>query len=358
MPIEPSSFRERADGGKGGPLQSDPAEHVAPRIRAQAAEIIATVLAGTESGQATARTQLRELLAANPDRPEVALVEHLIALRRRTGSSSAPANFGPLTGSPSPAPVTQVGSRVESMLQGRMLITAFQPICSLSHGGVVGAQALTRFFSEVGGEAADWFAMAKQELLGSELEFAALESALEAAQDLPPHLYVALKISPATCLDPLLPELLNDCPLDLGRLVLELTEEMTREQPLALAAALAPLRRGGVRLSVDHAGSHFTSLRHIGQLKPDIIKLDRTLVARIEEDPLRSSLAEAMVGFATYLDAVVIAQGIETFAELEAVRNLGVAAVQGYLLGTPTTNTAEWAGWTQVAQRSPKETIL
>lgn len=358
MSIEPSSFPEPADGGKGGPLQSDSADRVAPGIRAQAAEIIATVLAGTESAQATARTQLRELLAANPDRPEVALVEHLIALRKRTGSSGAAASLAPMTGMSSPESITQVGSRVESILQGRMLITAFQPICALSHGGVVGAQALTRFFSEEGDEAADWFATAKKELLGSELEFAALEAALEAAQDLPPHLYVALKISPATCLDPLLPELLTDCSLDLGRLVLELTEEMTREQPVALAAALAPLRRGGVRLAIDHAGSHFTSLRHIGQLKPDFIKLDRTLVAGIEADPLRSSLAEAMVGFANYLDAVVIAQGIETFAELEAVRGLGVAAVQGYLLGTPTTNTEEWAGWTRVAQNSPTETIL
>lgn len=358
MPIEPSSFQERFGGGEGGPLGSQSADNAASGIRAQAADIIATALAGTEPEQSAARTHLSQLLAANPERPEVALVEHLIALRHRTGSSGGPADSEPRTGTSSPKSVAHVGSLMESVLQGRMLITAFQPICDLTHGGVVGTQALTRFFSEGGDEAADWFAMAKKELLGSDLEFAALESALDAAQDLPPHLYVALKISPATCLDPLLPELLNDCSLNLGRLVLELTEAMTREQPVALAAALAPLRRGGVRLAIDHAGCHFTSLRHIGQLKPEIIKLDRALVAGIEEDPMRSSLAEAMVGFAKYLDAVVIAQGIETFAELEAVRGLGVAAVQGYLLGRPTTSTEEWDGWTQVAQKSRTGTNL
>lgn len=98
----------------------------------------------------------------------------------------------------------------------------------------MGVQALTRFLSEGGEEVADWFAQARDQHLESDLEFAALESALAAARLLPDHLYVALKLSAATCLDPLLPGVLEDSPLAPGRLVLELTEAMTREQPAAL----------------------------------------------------------------------------------------------------------------------------
>lgn len=351
MSIEPSSFPDHTNAARESELRNPGTrEGDVPGIREQAAEIIEAVLAGSRPEQAGVRDQLRQYLAANPDRPEQALVEHLIALRSGSALSDVPlVNGAPLeapAGSSLQGSDGHVKSRIEVVLQGRMLVTAFQPICDLSDGSVVGAAALTRFFSEGGDEAADRFAEARDEKLGSELEFAALESALEAAQELPPHLYVVLKLSAATCLDPLLPGVLEDSSIDLGRMVLELTEAMTREQPEALVAALAPLRRNGVRFAIDHAGSHFASIRHIRQLRPDIIKLDRNLVAGMDTDPLRSSLGEAMVGFADHIGAVVIAQGIETFAELEAVREVGATAGHGYLLGRPTASPEDWTAWT------------
>jgi EAL domain-containing protein (putative c-di-GMP-specific phosphodiesterase class I) len=127
---------------------------------------------------------------------------------------------------------------------------------------------------------------------------------------------------------------------------------MTREQPAALAAVLAPLRTSGVRLAIDHAGSYFTSIRHIRQLRPDIIKLDRNLIAGIDTDALRSSLGEAMIGFAEHIGATVIAQGIETPAELAAISGLGATAGQGYLLGRPTTRPEDWNAWSAARQET------
>ncbi|WP_307856979.1 EAL domain-containing protein [Pseudarthrobacter albicanus] len=311
------------------------------------------MLADPAPEQGRVRDQLREHVAAHPGHPETALTEHLISLRSLTrlpaGTSkvrpqAAGSAIQPQTGTPAPS-AAERASRIEAVLKGRMLLTAFQPIYELSTGSVVGVEAFTRFVSDGGDNAGYWFAEAAEARLGSELEFAALESALAAARHLPTHLYVALKLSPATCLDPLLPGLLEESTLAPDRMVLQLTDALTAEQPAALGAALAPLRQRGVRLAIDHAGSYFDSIRHIRQLQPDIIKLDRNLIAGIDTDTLRHAFGEAMVGVAEQLGAALIAEGIETNDELAAVAGLGVTAVQGYFLGRPTTRPQDWAHW-------------
>jgi EAL domain-containing protein (putative c-di-GMP-specific phosphodiesterase class I) len=356
MCMDPSSWpgfpesQPPADPGPGGPSRNDTAG-----VRRQASAIIDTVLSDPAPEQSRVRDQLREHLAAHPGHPETALKEHLISLRTLarlpTGTSKvAPPAAGPAiqpqAGTPAPAAAAaERASRIEAVLKGRMLLTAFQPIYDLSTGSAVGVEAFTRFVTDGGDSAGYWFAEAAEARLGSELEFAALESALAAAQHLPPHLYVALKLSPATCLDPLLPGLLEESMLAPDHMVLELTEALTAEQTAALVAALAPLRQSGVRLAIDHAGSYFDSIRHIRQLQPDIIKLDRSIIAGIDTDTLRHAFSEAMVGFAEQLGAVLIAAGIETNDELAAVAVLGVTAAQGYFLGRPTTRPQDWAHW-------------
>jgi EAL domain-containing protein (putative c-di-GMP-specific phosphodiesterase class I) len=288
---------------------------------------------------------LLEHLAANPGQPEIALAEHLMALRFLTG---VPDEVEGTTVVPAPrAPVSResMSLRIGKVLEGRMLVTAFQPIREISTGDVVGVEAFTRFVSDGGDTAGDWFAAAAAARLGSELEFAALQSALASAQQLPVHLYVALKLSPATCLDPLLPGMLEELMPALDRVVLELTEALTPEQPAALVAALAPLRRRGIRLAVGRVGSYCGSIRHIRQLKPDILKLDRDLVAGIDTGALRHAFGAAMTGFADDLGAGLIAEGIETGDELATLAGLGVTVGQGYYLGRPTIRPRDWAGW-------------
>ncbi|MGY2745562.1 EAL domain-containing protein [Pseudarthrobacter sp. O4] len=354
MSMDPSSLpassesQAPADPAPGGLCRNDTSG-----IRRQASAIIDTVLSDPAPEQGRVRDQLREHFAAHPGHPETALTEHLISLRSLTwlpaGTSKVrpPAAWSaiqPQTGTPAPS-AAERASRIEAVLKGGMLLTAFQPIYEFSTGSVVGVEAFTRFVSDGSDNADYWFAEAAEARLGSELEFTALESALAAAQHLPTHLYVALKLSPATCLDPLLPGLLEESMLAPDRMVLQLTDALTAEQPAALGAALAPLRQRGVRLAIDHAGSYFDSIRHIRHLQPDIIKLDRNLIAGIDTDTLRHAFGEAMVGFAEQLGAALIAEGIETNDELAAVAGLGVTAVQGYFLGRPTTRPQDWAHW-------------
>lgn len=240
--------------------------------------------------------------------------------------------------------------RIERLLLEQMLLTAFQPICELATGEIIGVEALTRFVDDDGGPE-HWFSEAAAVGLTAELEFAAIQSALVAAAGLPSHLYVALNISPETCLDPRLPEFLAASPIAPERLVLELTENLAVAAYAPLVDALAPFRSRGLRIAVDDAGAGFASMRHILHLHPDIIKLDRSLIAGINQAPGQRALGAAMVEFTQQMRAQLVAEGIESEAELNEVRRLGMYAGQGYLLDRPTADPQKWATWGAVGER-------
>lgn len=239
----------------------------------------------------------------------------------------------------------RVRERIDKTVHSQMILTAFQPIHDLTTGTITGVEALARFPSDDGRSPDHWFNEATSVGLGGDLEFAALEAALHNTAKLPEHLYMALNLSPETCLDPRLPGFLEQSGLAVDRIVLELTERLAVDEYAPLLAALAPLRRRGLRIAVDDAGSGFSSMRHILQLRPDIIKLDRSLIAGIDSDQGQRALGAAMVGFAKQIGARIVAEGIETQAELTAVTELGMTSGQGYFLGRPTIRPSDWAAW-------------
>jgi EAL domain-containing protein (putative c-di-GMP-specific phosphodiesterase class I) len=128
---------------------------------------------------------------------------------------------------------------------------------------------------------------------------------------------------------------LRDLLAEKGRtIIVELTEHERIDDYEAVRAALASLGPS-VRLAIDDAGSGFASLRHIFALKPSYVKLDIEWVRHIDEDPIRRALVSGLVHFAAETGCELIAEGVETEAELEALRDLGVRLGQGYLLGRP-----------------------
>jgi PAS domain S-box-containing protein len=273
-----------------------------------------------------------------------------VSSRPRISAQGEPAGFEGTSRLLNPATAQEAAAkrtreRITGIINGRGLLTAFQPIHDLETGRTIGVEALSRFVSDEGFGAEHWFSEASAVGLGTELEFAALRTALEAAEQLPPALYVALNISPNTCLDPRLPGILEDSEVSPSRLVLELTERLPVEEYGLLAAALEPLRRRGLRIAVDDAGSGFASMRHILQLRPDIIKLDRSLIGGISEDTGLRALGATMVEFARQINATLVAEGIETRADLATVTGLGMSAGQGYLLGRPSIQAREWDAW-------------
>lgn len=270
--------------------------------------------------------------------------------RRRFDSKGRGSGFEgivrPLDVSTAQSPAKQeIRARLDHLFATRTLITAFQPICQLGTGEIVGAEALTRFVSSPLRSPDQWFVEADSIGRGPELEFLALETAILAAADLPAHLYIAVNLSPSACLDPRLSDIVRDSGLNAGRIVVELTERSAVADYARLAAALAPLRSAGLRIAIDDVGAGFSSMRHILRLSPELIKLDRTIVAGIDNNPNQRALCTAMVSFSSQIGASLVAEGIETNAELIAVTEMGVNTGQGYLLGRPSVLPSDWSHW-------------
>ncbi len=210
----------------------------------------------------------------------------------------------------------------------------FQPIVSLGSGEVVMVEALTRFKSGDERSPGHSFQEAAELGLSLELDIVAIKVALATIGRSPlVDATLSLNVSPETLLSPRLGALLEG--VDPQRLVLELTERTRINDYTAIKDALDDLRPDGVRLAIDDAGAGFSSLRHILDLMPDLIKLDVSLSRHIDTDTARRALATGLISFAREIGAKIVAEGIETEAELETLRELGVDYGQGYYLARP-----------------------
>jgi EAL domain-containing protein (putative c-di-GMP-specific phosphodiesterase class I)/putative methionine-R-sulfoxide reductase with GAF domain len=229
---------------------------------------------------------------------------------------------------------TEARRRVERVLEDQAIDIVCQPIVDLEDGALVGAEALARFPQTDPPRGPDgWFADAHAAGLGVRLELVAVRKAVRLLDDLPRDAYLTINVGPDVIATPELAQILAGT--DAARIVLELTEHFPVGDYERLRGALCEIRRRGTRLAIDDTGAGFASLAHILKLSPDVIKLDRDLARGIDADPVRRSLAAALVSFSNCTGAQVVAEGLETEAELATVRELGIALGQGYLLGRP-----------------------
>jgi hypothetical protein len=117
--------------------------------------------------------------------------------------------------------------------------------------------------------------------------------------------------------------------------VVELTEHEAFGEDVALELELVALRERGARIALDDAGAGYAGLQQLIRLRPDIVKVDRSLVAGIHEDAPKRALLEALARFAGTTGAAVCAEGVEELAELRALQGLDVTYAQGYALARP-----------------------
>jgi EAL domain-containing protein (putative c-di-GMP-specific phosphodiesterase class I) len=213
--------------------------------------------------------------------------------------------------------------------QGRSMV--LQPIVDLSTRRTVAVEALTRF-DRPERDPAEWFATATSLSLGRHLELAAARAALACAtaSAVPA---VAVNLSPDVILDGGLDELLAGH--DPTRVIVEVTDHAPISSYEDLQLCLGEHREKGLRLAVDDVGAGHASLTHVLRLRPDVVKVDMSLVRGIDTDPVRQSLVAAIGSVGHHLNATVVAEGVETDAELQALVDLGVDLGQGYLFGRP-----------------------
>ena len=230
------------------------------------------------------------------------------------------------------SPKQQRKAAQELLAEPERLITVFQPIVSLAKGVVVGYEALTRFQDSSGRTPEEWFTLARLCGLGIELQALAASRAL-AVPGRPAGTYLSLN------LDPSAPrfgaQFENVLPADMHGIVIEITEQELISDHARLATELSLLRDRGARIALDDTGAGYAGLRHVTLMRPDVIKLDRTLVEGLHEDVGKLALLESFATFAHRTGTQICAEGIEVEEELDALVRLGVDLGQGYLLCRP-----------------------
>lgn len=252
----------------------------------------------------------------------------------RTGEGSA-SRFVLSVLRPDAVALMEARSRIESILEHPELLTmVFQPIVDVESERTLGVEALARVAMAPDRTPDRWFDEAHRVGLGAELEMLAVTKALAHRPVLPVEMALTINVGPETIMTAEFADALR-CAHG-GPLVVELTEHSRVPDYVGLMTALRSLRELGVRLAIDDTGAGFSSLSHILKLAPDYIKLDRDLVAGIDVDPVRRALASSLVTFAAGTGSDIVAEGVETQSELDALVRLGIRYAQGYHLGEPT----------------------
>lgn len=118
-------------------------------------------------------------------------------------------------------------------------------------------------------------------------------------------------------------------------LCIEITETSLMEDPELAIQRIRALKEMGIAISIDDFGTGYSSLSYLQQFDVDIIKLDRSLVVNIAETHSAQRIIDAVVRLGHDLDLTIVAEGVETFDQLQQLRKLNCDAIQGYLTGKP-----------------------
>lgn len=212
------------------------------------------------------------------------------------------------------------------------LALVFQPLWDLDRMQIVALEALARFPGREHGPG--WFFNEASEFgLGVELEMRSVRMALAALVDIPSPIRLNVNVSPDTLCSPDFFDAIAGVPAD--RLVVEVTEHAAVEDYGEVRAASARLSASGVWLAIDDVGMGFSGLNRILQSTPKELKLDACVIRDVDSDPVKEALIECFCSFGRRTGLDVVAEGIETKAELDALRALGVKLGQGYHLARP-----------------------
>jgi diguanylate cyclase (GGDEF)-like protein len=237
-------------------------------------------------------------------------------------------------------PSAQLRSAVGALLDGGEMASALQPIVRLFDRTVIGYEALARFPPSPQFATPDeLFATASSVHMESSVDLACLRAALtEAPQLADANLFVNVLIG--TLLDERrglaeLESAVHAARLDPSSIVLEFSERDPVPDLARLQRIATQLRSRGYRIAVDDAGAGHASMQVIAELRPEFIKVDRSLVHALDADRARRGLMVSLLSFSGHIGARLIAEGIETERELETLLSVGVEFGQGWLLGRP-----------------------
>jgi diguanylate cyclase (GGDEF)-like protein len=230
---------------------------------------------------------------------------------------------------------------LHDILLQRKLSALFQPIINMQSGEFLGFEGLIRGPDDSPLHSpTKLFSAAKQQNLSLEIEMLCRQIVLETfvRLNLPGRLF--LNVSPETLLHPSFKQgqtlvCMAKVGLPPERVVIEITENQPTHDFSAMCKALLHYRAMGFRIAIDDLGAGFSSLRLWSELRPEYIKIDMHFVQGVDSDPVKLQFLKSIQQIAESSGTLVIAEGIETGAELLAVKNLGIAFGQGYYIARP-----------------------
>lgn len=233
---------------------------------------------------------------------------------------------------------------LDYIINNKQIRTVFQPIVSLRDGSIYGHEALSRITCESEIKNPDMlFSAAVKYNCIWQLELLCRTKALEAAFIfmIPPYSKkIFINVNPSTMHDETFrrgftKEFLKQYNIDPKSIIFEITEKNVITDINSFKSTISYYKSQDYSIAIDDAGSGYSGLNLISDVNPHFIKLDMQLIRGISKDRLKFSLVKGMVEFSKASNISIIAEGIETYEELETIINLGVQYGQGYYFQKP-----------------------
>jgi diguanylate cyclase (GGDEF)-like protein len=234
-------------------------------------------------------------------------------------------------------------STLQDIILGDGLAAVYQPIVDLGSGDIFAYEALTRGPADTALESpATLFAIADEVDLTVELDRACFRGALRNALSLEPVHRLFVNLLPMSFYDAAFIEvevgnLLTAAGLTPANIVFEITERLAIENFASFKRALAAYTAMGFGVAIDDVGTRHSNLETVMSLRPHFIKISDVLVRGIARSTVKREMVRSLRHIAETVDAVMIAEGIERFEDVAALRDLGLRYGQGYYLARPGT---------------------
>ncbi len=232
-------------------------------------------------------------------------------------------------------------AELRSALENDEIVAYFQPQLDVATGRLLGAEALARWHHPSRGLVlpGDFIQVAEE----TELSLLLTEQMLRSAaalhvemrnKGLPP-MRMAVNLGPAELYESALPQVVARILAKAGMgpeyLQVEITEQGAMRDPDLALLTLTDLRSQGVQIVVDDFGTGHSSLNYLRRFPASVVKVDRSFIRDLEDDPEDAAIVSAIISMAKSLNLSVVAEGVETEAQLQFLRERGCDEYQGYL---------------------------
>lgn len=237
---------------------------------------------------------------------------------------------------------TRLMNQLMDLVKNEEIDTSYQPIFSLSDSKIIGYEALSSSRVDVEFHSTELlFSVANKLNMVTDLDRLCRLKAIDRSKGwLGDDEKLFLNTNPLAITDGPFDDghffrRLEENNLDPSKVVLEITERRAITHFDIFVKNINNLKREGIKIAIDDAGAGYASLNSIAELQPDYLKFDMVMVRDIDKNLIKQNLCQTILEMSNNINALMIAEGIETEAELGTVKKIGVHLGQGYFLSRP-----------------------